>query len=79
MMLRPMVVDDFGKHLAGELAPLNVGEWREATVTTNFWKAHQVHHHVLHGQASESQGAASFILSLFLSCSSCVAVLHRKA
>ncbi|KAL0039317.1 hypothetical protein WJX79_003044 [Trebouxia sp. C0005] len=37
MMLRPMLVDDFGRHLAGTLAPLDVDDWRRATVTTGFY------------------------------------------
>ncbi len=36
-MLRPMVVGDFGRHLAGTLAPLDVDDWRRATVTRDFW------------------------------------------
>lgn len=30
-MLRPLAIDDFSRHLAGKLAPLNVAEWRAAT------------------------------------------------
>ncbi|KAL0032905.1 hypothetical protein WJX77_005652 [Trebouxia sp. C0004] len=37
LMLRPMVVGDFGRHLAGTLAPLDVDDWRRATVTKDFW------------------------------------------
>ena len=37
LMLRPLVVDDFGRHLAGVLAPLDVDDWRRATVTRGFW------------------------------------------
>ena len=37
LMLRPLVVDDFGRHLAGTLAPLDVIGWRQATVTPGFW------------------------------------------
>ena len=36
LMLRPMVVGDFGRHLAGTLAPLDVDDWREVTVTRDF-------------------------------------------
>ena len=36
-MLRPLMVDDFSRHLAGKLAPLNVAEWRAATtIRTSF-------------------------------------------
>ncbi len=37
LVLRPMVVGDFGRHLAGTLAPLDVDDWRQATVTKDFW------------------------------------------
>ncbi len=37
LMLRPLVVDDFGRYLAGNIAPLDVGDWRRATVAREFW------------------------------------------
>ncbi len=37
LMLRPMVVGDFGRHLAGTLTPLDVDDWRRVTVTRDFW------------------------------------------
>ena len=37
LVLRPMVVGDLGRHLAGTLAPLDVDDWRRATVTKDFW------------------------------------------
>lgn len=37
LMLRPLVLDDFGRHLSGTLAPLDVTGWRQATVTPGFW------------------------------------------
>ena len=36
-MLRPLAIDDFSRHLAGKLAPLDVAEWRAATtIRTSF-------------------------------------------
>ncbi len=37
LVLRPMVAGEFGRHLAGTLAPLDVEDWRQATVTKDFW------------------------------------------
>ena len=44
-MLRPLAVDDFGNQLAGDLAPLNVREWRRCTDARDFYydQAHKVH------------------------------------
>ena len=43
-LLRPLVLDDFSCHLAGDLAPLNVQEWRRYTDARDFYypQAHQV-------------------------------------
>lgn len=43
-MLRPLVVDDFSNQLAGDLAPLNVQEWRRYTDARDFYypQAHKV-------------------------------------
>ena len=35
-MLRPLVLEDFSEHLAGDMAPLNVQEWRECTEANGF-------------------------------------------
>lgn len=44
-MLRPLAVDDLGNQLAGDLAPLNVREWRRCTDARDFYydQAHKVH------------------------------------
>ena len=43
-MLRPLAVDDFSNQLAGDLAPLNAGEWRRCTDARDFHyeQAHKV-------------------------------------
>lgn len=44
-MLRPLVVDDFSNQLAGDLAPLDVQEWRQCTDAREFYypQAHKVY------------------------------------
>ena len=44
LMLRPLAVDDFSNQLAGDLAPLNVHEWRSCTDPRDFYydQAHKV-------------------------------------
>ena len=37
MMLRPLALDDFSRHLAGDPSPLEVKQWRSATVTNDFY------------------------------------------
>lgn len=44
-MLRPLAIDDFSNQLAGDLAPLNVQEWRRCTDARDFYydQAHKVY------------------------------------
>ena len=39
-MLRPLVLNDFSDQLAGDLAPLNVLEWRRCTSARGFHYEH---------------------------------------
>lgn len=53
-MLRPLVVDDFSNQLAGDLAPLNVQDWRCYTDARDFYypQAHKVSPFNLHSLTS---------------------------